>query len=55
MDQIITSQPTSGVSKAAKVGGLILGGTFVLALVIGWIAFLLWLAAEIVITIAHWL
>ena len=55
MDHVVSVQPTGGLSKAAKVAGLILGGTSVVALMIGWIAFLLWLAAEIVITVVHWL
>ena len=55
MTQMISVQPTGGLSKAAKVAGLILVGTSVVALLIGWTAFLLWLAAEIVITVVHWL
>ncbi len=55
MDQIIPGQPRNGLSHAAKVAGLILGGTFIVALVIGWVAFLLWLAAEIVVAFVHWL
>ncbi len=35
MDRIVPVQPTGGLSKAAKVAGLILGGTVVAALLIG--------------------
>ncbi len=55
MDRIVSVQPTDGLSKAAKVMGLILGGTVVAALLMGWVAFLLWLGAEAVITVVHWL
>ncbi len=55
MDRIVPVQPSGGLSKAAKVAGLILGGTVVAVLMIGWVAFLLWLGAETVITIVHWL
>ncbi len=55
MDRIVPVQPSGGLSKAAKVAGLILVGTVVAALLMGWVAFLLWLGAEIVITIVHWL
>ncbi|MGI4765046.1 MAG: hypothetical protein ACRYGP_08270 [Janthinobacterium lividum] len=55
MTQMISAQPTGGLSKAAKVMGLILGGTVVAALLLGWVAFLLWLGAEAVITVVHWL
>ena len=55
MDHVVSVQPTGGLSKASKVAGLILGGTSVVALMIGWIAFLLWLVAEVVIAIVHWL
>lgn len=55
MDQIASSRPKGRLSKAAKMAGLILGGTIAAALIIGWSAFLLWLAAKIVIAVAHWL
>ncbi len=55
MDHIVPAQPTRGLSKAARMMVLVLGGTSVVALIIGWMAFLLWLAAEIVITVVHWL
>ena len=55
IDQCIITKHATGLSKAAKVAGLILGGISVVALLVGWIAFLLWLAAEIVITVVHWL
>lgn len=46
---------TFAPSKAVKVAGLAVAGTFVVALILGWVAFLLWLAAEVVIAVVHWL
>lgn len=42
-----------GLPKALKVAGLILVGTVVAALLMGWLAFLLWLGAEAVIAVVH--
>ena len=55
MDQTVVIRPDGGLAKAVKATGLVLGGTFVAALTIGWVAFLLWLIAEGVITVVHWL
>ena len=55
MTQIVSRQPTGGLSMAARSVGLVLGGTTIAALLIGWVALLLWLAAEAVITVVHWL
>ena len=50
-----TAQDRGGLPKALKTAGLILGGTVLASLTIGWAAFLLWLAAEIVMVVVHWL
>lgn len=55
MDQIVSVRPRDRLFKLAKAVGLILGGTSIVALLIGWTAFLLWLAAEIVVALVHWL
>ena len=55
MDQIVSVRPRERMVKAAKVVGLILGGTSVIAFLIGWTAFLLWMTAQIVIAFVHWL
>lgn len=43
------------VSKVLNFLGLILAGTTVASLLIGWSAFLLWLAGEAVVTVVRWL
>lgn len=53
--QMTTTRDRGGLPKSLKTAGLILGGTFVASLMIGWIAFLLWLMAEGVIAIVSWL
>lgn len=53
MDQIVSVRPGGRLAEVAKVGELILGGTSVAALMIGWMAFLLWLVAKIVIAFMH--
>lgn len=35
--------------------GLILTGTLAAALMIGWVALLIWFAGEAVVTVVHWL
>ncbi len=40
-------------SKIFKRVGVLLAGTIFAALMIGWVAFLLWLTGEAVITVAH--
>ncbi len=55
MDQIVSRQPRGGLTRAVRVVGLVLSGTTMAALLIGWVALLLWLAGEAVITVAHWL
>ena len=55
MDQIVSVQPRGGVSKAAKMVGLILTGTIAAALIIGWVALLIWFAGEAVVNVVHWL
>ena len=55
MDQIVSVRPRGRLLKLVRAVGLILGGTSVMALVIGWTAFLLWLTAEIVVAFVHWL
>ena len=55
MDQFVSVRPRGRLFKLARAAGLIVGGTSVAALLLGWTAFLLWLAAEIVIAIARWL
>ena len=55
MDQIVSFRPSDGLSKIAKTAGLILAGTFIAGLTIAWATFLMWLAAEAVITVVHWL
>ena len=54
MTQMISDRRNRGLPKALKVAGLTLSGTVVAALLIGWVAFLLWLGAEAVIIVAHW-
>lgn len=55
VDQTVSVQPRGRLFKTAMSAGLVLGGTSVVALVLGWTAFLLWLVAEVVITIVRWL
>lgn len=55
MLQTIVIRTPIGVAKAGKLAGLALAGTSVVALMIGWVSFLLWLFAEIVMSIVHWL
>ena len=52
---MIAVRDRGGLPKTLKTAGLVLGGTFVAALVLSWTAFLLWLAAEIAIAVVHWL
>ena len=55
MNQLVPGQPRNGVPKFLKLAGLILGGTVVAALLMGWVAFLLWLGAEAVMAVVQWL
>lgn len=55
MDQVVPTQVNGALSKAIKVAGLVLAGTTLAALLIGWVAFLLWLVGEAVIAVVHWL
>lgn len=54
-DAMTTTQDRGGTPKPLRIAGLILGGTVLASLTIGWVAFLLWLAAQIMIAIVHWL
>ncbi len=53
MTQMTTVRDSGGLSKPVKIAGLILGGTLTASLMIGWIAFLIWLMAEGVIAILN--
>ena len=55
MTQMTSDRGNRSLPRALKVAGLTLGGTVVAALLIGWAAFLLWVAAEAVITVVFWL
>lgn len=55
MTQAVLPRGDRGLPRALKVAGLTLGGTVVAALLMGWVAFLLWLAAEAVSDVIHWL
>ena len=55
MTETAPSQDRDSTSKAVRYGALVLAGTAVAALVIGWAAFLIWLAAETVMGVVHWL
>lgn len=55
MTQMISPRRNLSLLKALKVAALALSGTITAALLIGWAAFLLWLATEAVIAIVHWL
>lgn len=55
MDQIVSVRPRERLVRAAKLVGSILGGTLVIAFLIGWTAFLLWMTAQIVVAFVHWL
>ena len=54
MDQFVSIRPGERLFKLTKAIGLILGGTSVAALLLGWTAFLLWLAAQIVVAFVRW-
>lgn len=54
MDQFVPIRPSKGSSKVLRVVGLVLAGTVLAALLVGWAAFLFWLAAEAAITLVHW-
>ena len=55
MDQLVPTQVNGALSKTFRRVGLVLAGTALAAILIGWVAFLLWLTAEAVITVVHWL
>ena len=55
MTQTVLPRVNRALPRALKVAVLTLGGTLVAALLIGWVAFLLWLVAEAVSAVVHWL
>ncbi len=55
MYQLVPTQVNGALSKTFRRVGLVLAGTALAAILIGWVAFLFWLTAEAVITVVHWL
>ena len=55
MTETVSSQDRSGLLRVVRIAGLVLAGTALASLMIGWAALLLWLGAEAVITVVHWI
>lgn len=55
MNEAVSARPNRVPSKVYQIGGLVLGGTIMAVLTVAWAAFLVWLVAEGVMTVLHWL
>ena len=54
MNHIVPIRAGHGVTKVARATAVVLIGTTVAALLIGWTAFLLWLIGSGVIAVVRW-
>lgn len=54
MNDFVPLRAGLGATKVTRTAGLILMGTTMAAMLIGWMAFLLWLAATGVVAVFRW-